>query len=57
MKNINMKHNIKHCDFKINFMTIKVGITENKNTIEKHNIKHSIRHHPGWKLDLANVDS
>jgi hypothetical protein len=52
-----MKHNIKHCDFKINFMTIKVGITENKNTIEKHNIKHSIRHHPGWKLDLANVDS
>jgi hypothetical protein len=32
-----MKHDVKCCDFKMDFMTIKVGITKNKNTIEKHN--------------------
>ena len=38
MKSITMKHNEKRCDFKMDFMTIKVGITKNKNTIEKLNI-------------------
>ena len=34
MKNIKMKHDVKRCDFKMDFMTIKVGITGIKNTIE-----------------------
>ena len=43
-----MKHNIKHCDLKIDFATLKVGITKGLNSIEKDNIKHSIDINP-WR--------
>ena len=42
MKIIKMKHNVKPCNFKMDFATVKVGNIKGKNTIEKHNIKHSI---------------
>ena len=30
MKNIKIKYNVKHCDLKMDFVTVKVGITEGK---------------------------
>ena len=41
MKFIKIKYNIKYCNIKMNFVTVKVGITMGKIMVGKDYIKHS----------------